>query len=199
MGVTLEELAREVERLKQQLERVAEQSRERQDDWGTVRTQSGKVVELLEQLRALSREVERLKGQRPTEVVSTPTAVRPAFDLKEVASVVLTEVRRGGALPTANDVREVVQRELQTALGQLDLRAVAEQVLKEVTVGGVEERLARLLKDSLAKDLDPKAIAALIVERAAQQIKVEELREKIIAQIAEKLASQIELTTKRRY
>lgn len=199
--VDVRELARRVEALERRFDSVADSARKRQDGFGSVKAKADRVPDLQEQVRDLTHQVQRLSGRPLSEqvpVAAEPSKAMPlSFDLKKVIEAVLAQLRgQGQYLPTKDEVLQIVKTEVANAVTKLDLTELAQRVYRDLTTAGVEEKVAKLLGPTVAKDVNIQAIVSAVVQNVLGQLDMKALAEKVATAIAGNLEVSV---SKRRF
>lgn len=196
------EFERRLQRLELQIEQLMEAVRRREEDFSVVRTNAGKVPDLLEQMRELKRTMGR-GDDRVATAAPTPAPVAQTsapVDVRQVVKGVAEQLLAKGQLPTVDDLKRIVKEEIGTQLRALvNVEQLTERIWKEITATGVEERLAKLLLDRVGKEVDSKQVIRQLVEEILSRLNVESLTKPVTDGVVEKLASQLQLTRKSSY
>ncbi len=193
--IDLQELARQVAHLGRELERITAQATARQDEWGPVKAAAGKVEKLADEVR----ELRRIAGRSPrTEEPPdpSPSPVTTRLDdaaIGRVVELVLVRLRDKKGLPTMEELTAEVTRQLRG----IDLTALAKKLLDDVTVGGVEERLAKLLRERMQSEVDGKTVRALVVEALLKSFSLDAFRPELIQALAARIAEGMEVSMRR--
>jgi len=197
--IDIRELARRVEQLEKQMARVADQATARQEEFGSVRANAARIPELQEQVRGLLRDLQRLTG-RSTTVEQVPVAEpprgMPQIDLKKVIEAVLGQLRQTQYLPTKEDVLALVKQEMANAITKIDVQALAERVYRDLSTAGVEEKVAKQLRDQVARDVDVRAVTSAVAEQVLKQLDFKAIAERLVAELSKQL--EISVSARRR-
>lgn len=201
------EIVSELRSLKVAVERLEEQVRQREDDFSVVRSNASKVPTLEEQLREISRSLSQLSGRSGTVQKVDAPASQPLpqnrgeqVDSGKITKMLFERLKEAGQLPTIDDARKIIAEEVGKQVKQgIDLEALAKRIYKEISTVGVEDRLAKYLKDQVARDVDTKAIIRAIVEELLKQFKIEEMNAQIVEGLVKTLASSLEVRRRQGY
>lgn len=195
--IDLRELDRRLIRLEKQLEQIAAQLAARLDDWGPVKAAAGKVEGLVEELRVLKRSAGRSPRAEEDPIPSAPVVTTRLDDaaIGRIVEVVLARLREKKGLPTMEEMTAEVTRQLRG----IDLTALARKLLDDVTVGGIEERLARLLREAMQREVDAKTVRGLIVDALIKGFDLEAYRAELIQALAAKIAESLDVSKRRNY
>ncbi len=200
------EFERRLSKLEEQMTQVLTAVRQREDDLGSIRAGAGKVPQLLEEFRALRQEMRA--GARDTSPAAATVVTPPAapvqqsapIDTKAVVRSVFEQLLSKGTLPTLDDLKRIVREEIGTQLKALvNVEQLQERIWKEITATGVEERLAKLLKDRVGNEVDVKTVIRGIVDEIITRLNVEKMLPEITAGVVEKLAGNLELRRRSGY
>lgn len=101
-GVDIHDLERRVSQLEKALERIGDRATRREDEWGSVRAQAGRVDGLRDEVRALRHLVNRLVGLPPEQMTAPAPLLAPAAteqSSQPIVDAVLQQLK-GQAIPT---------------------------------------------------------------------------------------------------
>lgn len=197
--IDLRDLQRRMEQFEKLMERISTQATARQEEFGSVRTNAARIPELQEQVRGLLRDLQRLSG-RPVEqvpaVTEPPKGGMPQLDLKKVIEAVLVQLRQAQYLPTKEDVLVLVRQEVANAITKIDIQGLADRVYQDLSTAGVEEKVAKSLGPTVAKEVNFQAIVSAVAQNVLGQLDMKALAEKVAAAIAGNLEVNV---SKRRF
>jgi len=193
----IQELERQLAQLTKRVEAIAERATRREEEFAEVKTLAKQAAGLADEVR----ELKRASGRSPRAEEApapSPSPVTTRLDdaaLGRIVELVLARLREKKGLPTMEELTAEVTKQLRV----IDLTALAKKLLDDVTVGGVEERLARLLRERMQSEVDSKTVRGLIVEALLKQFSLDAFRGELIQALAAKVAEALEVSTKRRY
>lgn len=180
------DLERRVDRLEQRFDQVSERATRREEDFGSVRSQVGRVPEFLEELRGLKRLVDEQK--REIERLTRQLERRPPAPV--IAEAVGPESRPGvrpiTQVPSTEQVRAWVSDEVRTALADLDVKQLIGSVYPDLgqRTGELTQALRRL-----GIEVDAETVISAILEQFWQGLDLDRVYEAVAGQLTQ-LASQ---------
>ena len=191
----IQELERQLAQLTKRVEAIAERATRREEEFAEVKTLAKQAAGLADEVR----ELKSASGRSPRAEEApapSPSPVTTRLDdaaLGRVVELVLVRLREKKGLPTMDEVASEVTKQLRG----IDLTALARKLLDDVTVGGVEDRLARLLRERMQSEVDAKTVLRLIVDALIKSFDLEAHRAELIQALAEKFVAVLDVSTRR--
>ena len=204
---TVDRLARQVKSLKNRFDRVAKAAKRREEDFGTVRSQSAQVSKLREEVRELTQTVQgtkrqldglvrengrlrtrvkRLESRRPDTTPAPREEVRP---LRVVEQAPTRRPKRdpgrtfgqaAGRVPTEQEIRDIARREAQEALAGRNIADLIAEV--QPGLGAKIQKLSPLLR-KLGIDLDAGEMVTAVIDAILDRIDLDQIIREVVSKL----------------
>lgn len=191
----IQELERQLTQLAKRVEAIAERATRREEEFAEVKALAKQAAGLVDEVRELKRSTGHLPRAEEAPVPAAPPVTTRLDDaaIGRIVEAVLARLREKKGLPTMEELTAEVTKQLRG----IDLTALARKLLDDVTVGGVEERLAKLLRERMQSEVDGKTVRALVVEALLKSFSLDAFRPELIQALAVRIAEGMDVSMRR--